>query len=415
MAVVVFKNGGNLFGAGNGLNALGDNLGTFGAYLQLANTRYIAFTPNANDTLKGVVLAINWVGQTATTIRATLEDNITGSWVAVAGATKTLNGDQITNNLTVDLPINNAGGQFVRFFEFGTPAVVTTAAIRWRFNITTSTASGNPYLLTSDGTNPFYVAVGSTAATYVTNADQFVVVNTPLNINANVTMLGKVNSTRYVAGVIGSAASGVKHATIMLTASDGITITTKGFILLPSHSAVGFGWDAAGVETPLTNLTIDYAAPPAGTANLTGWVSARGDADKASSINKLGFYLSGTVPSVEDTYLTANVAVGATSMEVADVTGWGAGDRLGIGGQTTRGIGDTTLYTVTSTSGKTVNFTPAMNVAGGTRLAGVTCTMTIACPAVITTTRNHNLFFDDEVIFRTTGPLPTGFTAGTKY
>ena len=43
-----------------------------------------------------------------------------------------------------------------------------------------------------------------------------------------------------------------------------------------------------------------------------------------------------------------------------------------------------------------------------------TFTVTIASPAVFTSVV-HELYTDDEVIFETTGALPTGLTVDTKY
>lgn len=62
---------------------------------------------------------------------------------------------------------------------------------------------------------------------------------------------------------------------------------------------------------------------------------------------------------------------------------------------------------------------PSGNSDGGTvtvtnETRNATCTMTIATPAVVSETA-HGYVANDKIMFRTTGALPTGVTAGTVY
>jgi hypothetical protein len=415
MAVVAFLNGGDLFGINNANQVLASNIGTQGTPLQLANTRLINFTPTAG-TIKGVTLCLFWAGQnTGTNITVKLQQNIAGTWTDVVGTTKTATASQITRTSTDLYPAGNTSGQFDYFFEFPTPAVVTNVANTWRIDVTT--VGGNPSLMTSDNTNPFFVLVGTVTTTFITNQDQPIITNSqPVTFSSNVRFLSILGTggTRGVCGFLGSGANGLPSSVKMLICNtSGLTVTLNGLFSKCTFSAESFGTES----TPLSNFTVNYDTSTVGTANLTGFTTTRADADGTSAMQKISMYWYGAIPTLNRTYLTANASVGATSIEVEDTTNWVNGDRIDIGGQTTQGIGDTQVYTVSSTSGKTINFTPALQAGGGTRLAGQTGTLSIANPCVVTwgTARGHGLLVGDVVYFRTTGALPTGVTAGQKY
>lgn len=418
MAVVAFTNGGDLFGVNNANAVLAHNIGTHGARLQLANTRTIPFTPTAG-TMAGVVLCFDWTGITTTTITAKLQFFNGSTWVDVAGTSRTATAAQITRGL-IDLfpPLTQPTGQFDYYFSFPTPAVVTNVANTWRIDVTTASFSGNLYVYTSDGTNIFFVAVSTTPTTFVTNQDQPVITNSQkVSYSSSARFLGILptgSTTRAVCGFVGSGVSG-NHTDVDMLCCDtnGITTTINGYMSFCTYAAPRYGTST----TPLTNHVINFDTATFGTARNTGFTTIRADAETTSIAQKISWFMYGSVPAVEDTYLTANVPVGATSMEVAHDTGWVNGDRIDLGGQSVQGIGDLTVYTVTSVSGKTINFTPAIAATGGTRLAGATGTLSIASPCVATWSsgRGHGLKVNDEIYFRTTGVLPTGITAGTKY
>lgn len=412
MAVITYINWGNLNTAGNAFASAASNLGTYGNLLQLANTRTIAFTPTI-ETIQGCVLAIHWNSQATTVITVKLQELILWVWTDVVWATKSLTGTQVTSGLVNLLPINNTNMQCGVYFAFPTPKLVTAAAV-WRFDVTVSSVSGgNPHLYTSDNTNPFFVAVGSTPVTYTDNADQPIIVNNPVAVTANATfasILSTGNTTRGTCGFLGTSANGDWEATAMLTCdTNSVTITTKGYFVMSSWSAPRFGTDA----TPLTGFTLNYDSSTVGTARNTGFTTYRADADGSSNLAKSGFFLHGSIPAYEDTYLIKPALVGDTTITVADSTWWALNDRIYVWGQTTRGIGDTTAYTVSSVSTNVITLSSA--IVGATRNVWPTCTITIASPWVVTTTRKHGLVVWDEIYFSTTGALPTGITSLQKY
>lgn len=413
MAVITYLNGGNLNTALNAYASAASNLGTYGNVLQLANTRTIAFTPTV-ETIQGCVLAILWNAQATTNITVKLQENIAGTWTDVAGATKTLNGTQVTSGLVNLLPINNTNMQCGVYFAFPTPKLVTAVANTWRFDVTVSSVSGgNPYLYTSDNTNPFYVAVGSTPVTYTDNTDQPVIVNNPVAVTASAqfaSILSTGNTTRGTCGFLGTSANGDGENTAMLTCdTNSVSITTKGYFVMSSWSAPRFGTDAV----PLSGFTLNYHSSNTGTARNTGFTTYRADADGSSNLSKVGFFLHGTMPAYEDTYLIKPALVGDTTITVADSTAWALNDRIYVGGQTTRGIADTTAYTVSSVIANVITLSSA--IVGATRNVGPSCTISIATPGVVTTTRKHGLVVGDEIYFSTTGALPTGITSLQKY
>lgn len=418
MSVIVFRAGGNISTALNGVAAIASNLGTWSSTtLSLSSTpRTIAFTPAGVDTIQGAALAILANGSNSSaTITCKLQQNIATVWTDVAGATKTLTASEYTCTESDNVPANNASSATVVEFAFGTPAAVTAASNTWRLSVTATVSS--PLLMTSDGTNPFFVAIGSTASTYTDNTDQIVVLNSPLTIDANTTLKDAQatgDTVRGVCGVIGSSPTGGASPYMLLCTADSITMTTKGFLNFASYA--GAKWDNGG--TALTGCTINANAVTAGSGTtLAGWMSLGANSVVNSTNKGMYMYFNGTIPSIEDTYLIKDIAVGASSMEVADTTGWSNGDHIYMGGNTTKGAGDTTQYTVTSTSGTTINFSPVL--AGSIRRCGFTGTLTIASPCVVTPTATaaayHGLVEGDTIFFSTTGSLPTGITAGTKY
>lgn len=407
MAVVAFLNGGNLTTANNANAVLAHNLGVSGNAIQLANTRLIPFTPTAG-TLTGVVLAIDWVGQAGATITAKLQFFNGSTWADVAGATRTLNGSQITSGLVDALPLNNTSGQFIKYFEFTTPAIVTAVANTWRIDVTVVAVGGNASLRTSDNTNAFFVAVGQGTSTYA-NGDTIIVAKQPLNITSNADFNGVLQTgvTRYTSGVLCTSESRLREDTAMLKVSSNVTLNVQGYFYIPSLCSL-----KVGESTSLaSNVNINYVNPASGTLTHTGFSSVGGQIVTTSTINKMSMFLYGTSASNKSTFLVKNISTGATVIEVDDPSGWVANDKIFIGGGTTRGILSDNEYTVQSVSGKAVTLTTPIAVMN--RHAGVTVTATL--PSTFTTTNKHGLYDDDEVQFTTTGTLPTGLTQYQKY
>lgn len=182
MSVICAETNTSLSTASGFTRVLANNLGTFSATeLSLSSTRIISFTPSNAENMNGVVL---WVSSSATvanmkSVVVTLKEGVT------TRATQTISAATICNSTT------NANGVWGIYFNGGTfPYAVTTAPATWTIEVSSSGAQSTHFSLrTSDGTNPAFAAVGSTAVTYTDNADSIIGVGR-VTIDQNFTLKG---------------------------------------------------------------------------------------------------------------------------------------------------------------------------------------------------------------------------------
>jgi len=138
MATIFYKTGGDFSTAVPKkvvASALAPSIAYLG-YEALNTMRYIAFTASEGGTCEGVFVCLGMASVSAAqSVTAKLQQNI-GSWVDVAGATKTLTYQEIAGTYNTQ-----AGMMCWVYFEFGTPAVITTDASTWRIAISSTDAN----------------------------------------------------------------------------------------------------------------------------------------------------------------------------------------------------------------------------------------------------------------------------------
>lgn len=318
-----------------------------------SNTQYFV----VNKTTDDFQIALT-VGGAAINLGGTPSGTST-CWVE--RATKTLTANQIlasTNKMTWGIYID---------FNF-TPYAVDTTAGKWRFtSIQNSGGSTIWYLRTSDATNPFYATWCDNAVSF--SANDCVGVGSAARVTIDQDMalrgvLGTGDTTRSVCGFACRAADPTPTNVcgfFVPNPASPITITLDGLLCLGSHS----GFQAGTSTTPISagNLTITAVyANTNGTDGYSGFsdpihnVTLGGN----GAVRKMSLILYGAVPAVERTLLVGDVELGATSLVTDVSTGWVNGDEIKNGRRNTIGIGSTTVHTVTSVVGTTVNFTPAL-------------------------------------------------------
>ena len=220
----------------------------------------------------------------------------------------------------------------------------------------------------------------------------------------------------------------------------GVGTNTKFYI-----SRGGYYYDITPIRTA-TNLTTPFAATTGSTV-ITVTAPAHGcingDFVTYNGATTLGGAITATVLNTEHqiTYVNANtytisVSVAATSGDTGNggtvravyqintgpqtqtaVTGWGAGG-WGLG---TWGTGVTSTDSLRlwsqSNYGEDLVFGPRTGAMyyyyAGRGVASTTATISVASPAVVTTTNQYTE--GAPIIFETTGALPTGLTTGTTY
>lgn len=354
MAVIVALSDTTLSTSNGFTRTLGDNLGTFSTtQLSLSSTRSIAFTPSYAEDMKGVAICLT-SGSTQNNFKdVTVELVESGSTVR---ASKTLTTAQICNSSAYTV------GFWWIYFEFTSPYTVDTTPSKWTIRISNATGTQNWDLRTSDGTNIAYIAVGSTAVSYTDNTDQPIAIG-KITFDQNATLKGKLgtgDSTRSVCAIA------CRHTN---TSPDNIhrfewgtsgsyTITLDGLMVLGAHS----GFRAGTIGSPITRANagvLHFASATSGTATNTGITHPGHTATARSGRNSIFIY-SEVPPNATFAKLGANTSTGVTSITTDVTTGWVNGDRIVIGGGNTKGMGDRTVYTVSSSSGTTVNFSPSL-------------------------------------------------------
>jgi hypothetical protein len=259
--------------------------------------------------------------------------------------------------------------------DFATPYAVDTTANKWRFHIYQSGGTGGTwYILTSDGTNPFYV---TWCDTQITSADNDVlIVKDKVIFNKSITLVGLTgtgDTTQSTAGLI-CRNSDFTPANVALLEwenppSSAYTFTLKGdFYCFGSHS--GFRIGTSGSPIPAsTPFTISLEAPTNGSA-VRSTLRAPGGAMSASTYAAKGsFFAYGEIPTLRKTQLTSDALTGQAHLIVADdVSSWQAGDILAVGKQDTASGGSTADLVIQSVA--TNDITLTANLLTAARLTG---------------------------------------------
>jgi hypothetical protein len=167
-----------------------------------------------------------------------------------------------------------------------------------------------------------------------------------------------------------------------LSASQGFYYYVKNVInsysFTLSATPGGAEIDTTGTQSGIH--TVYYGAIP--TAQRAIWYQSEATSSSIGAIHSPSlnasytpqhgstFIVCGQKPKFEYTTLTAQADIGASSLTVADAVDWVNGDQIVIGKQDVLGQGDTTVYTVSSVVGNTINLTGT--IASYNRLIGAT-------------------------------------------
>ena len=266
-------------------------------------------------------------------------------------------------------------------------------------------------------TNPFAMVSGSSTVT-VTDANGGYITNdfvtfTGSTANGGITLLGEyqltlINSTSYAVTVaskadISIASSAVFTTQFQLANNVEVTLSTTG--MLPSPFVAGTTYYVVSTS----GYTFSLAATSGGTAISTiGSVQSgvQTVTAKASSTSASG---GGTV--------RASYQINTGPAYAVSLTGWGAG----TWGAGTWGFGGTSTDSIRlwsqSNFGEDLIFGPRNGAIyywdASTGLIGTTFTVTIAIPAVLTTT--ITLVNGMAIYLTTDGALPTGLNVGQIY
>lgn len=335
------------------------NLGLNGATISLAVEQDIAVTFANAGSCKGIVIALVARSGFITdlkSVKVTLQENVASVWTD--RATQTLTAAQIS--ALTDLTAIATNDMYIVPFDGGTfPYTVTTAANTWRFAVVSTGSGTNDWgIQCSNVTAHFYATWCDNAVSYTDNTDQ-VVVKDLLVIDQSVTLagaLGTGQTSRPLAVVIcrssDTSSANVAKLTWQNPPASSYTMTTRGLIVISSHGGFRIGTAASPIPfaqravITMNNAAAGVVATDSGLAQYSSLI-----------ISKHNLFMFGQPPTSRSATLAADAAVGAGSITTVETTGWVNGDIIYIGGQDTQGSPDMTYYTVSSSSGQTVNLT----------------------------------------------------------
>lgn len=355
MAILVAETSTNLSTALGFTNTLSANLGTFSATeLSLSSTRTISFTPSAAQITNGIILALSCNNVTTSNMKSVVV-NLKES--GTIRATQTISASTIVNSTTL------ADGVWFTYFNGGTfPYLLTATAGVWTIEILSSGAQSTHWSLrTSDGTNPFFIVVGSTPTSYTDNTDQVVAANNAvITLDQNFTLKGVAvtgDATRSVCAVGGRRTSPDPdncHSFLWTTASS-ITGNIDGLMLLGAHG--GFRAGTSGSPISVANAgVLNVILATTGTASISGFSGPFGSATTNRS-SRTSIQIYGEIPSVEDAVISGTAAVGQAHVITTTNTGWANPDRVFVGGQNVKGPGVNTAHVVSSVSTNDITLT----------------------------------------------------------
>ena len=247
-------------------------------------------------------------------------------------------------------------------FKFSTPYAVDTTASKWRFHMGQyGGTAGTWYSLTSDTTSHFYATWCDNVLSHTDN-DTMIVVD-KITIDKTFTLasvLGTGDTVNATAGIVCRNTDYSIDNVALLEwenpAAASYTFTLKGNLYFGAHS----GFRAGTAASPIASAemgSIYFDSPNVGSTGVSRFMYPQGASSATINIGKASFFIYGEIPAVVKTSLAADVELSATSFTTTDTTGWVNGDTIVIGKSDVNGQGNTSTYTVSSTSGTTVNLT----------------------------------------------------------
>jgi hypothetical protein len=289
-------------------------------------------------------------------------------WIDRATVTKNL------SEITGTYPSGGASAQiysrcedWVAAWEWAGVPVDTTAG-KWRLTIlATGSMVGASYTCVSATGLNCYAVWCDTAVSF--NDNDAIICKDIVTIDKTATVKGVTGdslATRAVAILVCSSLYSATGANAKLkwhdTPAASYTLTVDGNICLAGHAAFRIG--TAAVPIPFAQQAIlDFrTATVASNSLITNPTNHTSNTYEKSSLYWYGASQTGT----SKTTLNGNVANGASSFTTTDSTGWVNGDVISVG-RPARGGSSRQPYTVTSTSGTTVNITPVIT---GARTSG---------------------------------------------
>lgn len=343
--------------------------GTFGNTLEtLSTARQIAVTFANAGNCQGIVIALaTGATQHLTGFRdvtVDLQELVLGVWTT--RATKTLNTAQILTG-------TNPAGTWLVPFEFGTPYAVTTTAGVWRFNVYSAAGAATTHWsitkVNSGGTTAdryIYASWCDTQLTPVSGSDAIIFKNY-CDITASFTFkgyLGIADSVRafcaWSCRNLDPTPENVAFARVPSSISSLVTVKLDGLFVLSSHGGFRAGTSASPIGADL--LDIQLTTPTVGT-----WRSEFTDANAFGSGGNLtarhSLFLYGVAPASRESVSTGSVAVGGTTVNVADPTPFAVDDFIMIGKRDNYVNADETgtpRHRITGISGNTLTFTPGL-------------------------------------------------------
>jgi len=259
-------------------------------------------------------------------------------------------------------------GTWIVPFKLTTYAVDTTAS-KWRYLIyKTGGTGGNIQMVTSDNTNPFFVAWLDNQVSYA-SGDQPVCVDTVI-VDQTATFtgtLGTGTTTQSTAAVVCRADDLSDTATLAKlkwvdSPAASYTLTIDGAVFMTTGGGFRIGTSASPIPTAQKAIVV-FKTPTLGT------IGSRFTKSGIDAYERPSFFLYGATPSVRICQLASDAASAQASITLNNAaTGWAIGDRLSIGKENRQSNPDSSAtYVINTISGSAVTLTTNLNY---NRLAG---------------------------------------------
>ncbi|TRZ52769.1 MAG: hypothetical protein D4S01_02360 [Dehalococcoidia bacterium] len=303
----------------------------------------IAFTPSSAHNCAGLALHVVNRNESAKDVTVKLQENVATVWTDRASA--------VIN--TTDLPAAAPKGWI--YWKFATPYAVTAAADTWRFNINTTSSTGQDFD-TSDNTNLSYLEVTDTTGAPVSGDDLYIASNGTSSGTFNaITVTVDQNDTTTAYGQIEIG----QNATLSFSPTATTYLITDNDVYVRGQGTLAIGTVASPIGASYTaTLSLDANGADGSTVldvGSEGMVYVQGSSS---------YHLAD--PAYTATTTTASISAGATSFTTAVATGWQEGDVIVIAptqNGTTNMQNYTELETVSSTAGTTVNISGTISYA----------------------------------------------------
>lgn len=364
MAIVTNNGATTLSTAGGFYRVESANLSMSGTTdLALSTTRTFDVTFANAGNCQGVILALlcgnGFIERSVTVV---LQENVASVWTDRTSVTYT--------NAQVLNATNKIANGIIVPFHFGTPYTVTTAASKWRFQVSQGsyvTLSSSWSIRTSNNTNPFYVTWCDNAVNF-TNGDVLIVNDTGVvTIDQNFTTTGITSSStgdtvRPVACIICRNLDPTPANVALLqwdsTPAASYTWTLDGMCILGAHGGLRIGDSSNRIPTAQKAIVSIKYTTTNGTAGNSGFVDCEMSLGSSTSTTtdtlKMSLFAYGEIPTVQRTTLAADAASGQADIVTTDTTGWSTGDTIFVGRSMTGGTSDTLTVRTGTVSGTTI-------------------------------------------------------------